>query len=227
MTEVTSIFEADLGKVTAKGLIRVGTVTAMRTVRFGRYPYEEDGAVRELEWCVLTREEGKTLLITKDCIDYMKWSTWGEFEEAWKVSSIRSFLNDDFCSVAFTDEERSHIIPTANSVDIRTHEEVDPAKWVICEETVMDRVFLLDPYQADTYFANDEERRSLPTPYTRAKGGSERDDWWLRTLTGRPLYACPYASLVWPEGKISHYGFDCYFEEMIRPVVWVDDAALV
>ena len=215
-----------MGRSRANSPILVGTVTDVQTVRFGRYPYEEDGAVRDLEWFVLAKEDGKTLLITKDCIDYMQWSSWGESEGAWKACTMRAFLNDVFFQTAFTDEERAHIVPVENAADIRTHQSIDPAEWDVSDETVTDMVFVLDPHEADMYFANDEERRSFPTPYTVAKGGSEKNDWWLRTLTGRPRYSCPYATLVWPEGKISHYGFDCYFSEMVRPVIWVDDKVI-
>ena len=195
----------------------------MQTVRFGRYPYEEDGTLRELEWYVLARENGKALLITKDCIDNMRWSFWSDSEGGWKASGIRSFLNESFYPEAFNEEERSCILPVENAADIRTHEGKGPGEWDISAEKVTDHVFLLDPYQADIYFSGDEERRALPTPYAKAKGGSEKSDWWLRTLTGRPRQSCPYASLVWPEGKISHYGFDCCFDEMVRPVIWVKD----
>ncbi len=198
----------------------------MQTVRFGRYPQEADGSVKDLEWYVLTKEKDRALLVTKDCIDFMHWAYWDESKDGWKKSSIRRFLNEDFLSSAFHKEERDLILPETNPADIRTHQKATPTDWEISEEKVTDQVFLLDPYQADIYFLNDEQRRALPTAYVLSKGGNEKKDWWLRTLTFRPDYSVPYATLVWPEGKISHYGFDCIFEEMVRPVIWVKESVL-
>ena len=194
------------------------------TVTFGRYPYEEDGTERELTWRILTKEGGKALLITEDCIDYMRWSL--EYKEGWGASEVRAFLNGEFLSKAFTDEERSHINPVENASKIITREETDPEKWFVSEEKVEDHVFLLDPVQARKYFRDDADRISRPTPYARKKGATDKSDWWLSTTTHRPYASFPYITLVWPEGKVSDYGFNSDFDEMVRPAVWVDESIL-
>lgn len=77
-------------------------------VYFGRFPQLEDYEMKPLKWRVLDVIDGKALLVTVDCIigkglDLQR-------HGFWKDDLLRSFLNNSFYKVAFSDSEREQIV---------------------------------------------------------------------------------------------------------------------
>lgn len=104
----------------------------------------------------------------------------------WKVSEIRTWLNGDFCSMAFTDDELSKIGTTENESKSVWESKYDGAKSY-------DKVFLLSNDEAvnskygfntDKY-AEDSARLMTPTDYAKCQGIAVKDSgtvgWILRS----------------------------------------------
>ena len=74
---------------------------------FGRFPQLEDYEMKPLKWRVLDVIDGKALLVTVDCII----GKGPDLEQHgfWKDELLRSFLNNSFYKVAFSDSEREQI----------------------------------------------------------------------------------------------------------------------
>lgn len=67
----------------------------------------ENGA-EPIEWIVLEEKDGKALVISKQALSYLPYAADG-VAPLWEDSYVRKWLNQDFYSVAFTDEERDRI----------------------------------------------------------------------------------------------------------------------
>ena len=79
-------------------------------IKFGKY--EQDGddtnGKEDIEWRVLSQEDGKTLVISEYILDSQQYddSTVGT---TWENSQLRNWLNNDFLNGAFSAYERTHI----------------------------------------------------------------------------------------------------------------------
>ncbi|MBE5876737.1 MAG: hypothetical protein E7290_07595 [Lachnospiraceae bacterium] len=67
----------------------------------------ENGA-EPIEWIVLEEKDGKVLVMSKQALAYLPYATAGT-APLWEDSYVRMWLNQEFYSVAFTDEERDRI----------------------------------------------------------------------------------------------------------------------
>ena len=191
-------------------------------VEFGHY--EQDGCsengAEAIRWRVLARKGGKLLLISEYGLDakpyFERWEG-----VTWERSDIRSWLNEDFCSAAFTGEERERIALT----HVVNH---DNAQFgTEGGNDTEDAIFLLSLEEAKSLFANDEARIGYATPYAEAKGAEAksyynyRSGWYLRSPGDKDRSA----ATVIVTGEVSESG--SYVDsavEMIRPACWISTA---
>lgn len=172
------------------------------TVRFGRYDQDGDPSnVESIEWQVLKKENGRTLVISRYALDAMAYNS-ERTDVAWADSSLRKWLAESFYSEAFTDEEREFIAETENG------------------ENVTDKLFVLSVSEADECFEHASWRANLPTDTAKANGARVEDRntcwWWLRNDN-----SSDYAPYVNFDGNIvSEFAVD-YAKVAVRPAMWV------
>ena len=116
-------------------------------VKFGNYPQTEKGDIQPIEWQVLSREGNKLLVISLHGLDSKRFD---EDSNNWANSEIRKWLNGEFYSKAFTDQEKKSI-KYSNLPDVGTS----------------DNVFLLSVKELEKYFANNNERLCKATDYAK------------------------------------------------------------
>lgn len=191
----------------------------MESVFFGSY--EQDGnasnGAEPIEWIVLERDGDRCLLLSKYALEFMAYHERTIADPAsWYSSTLRSWLEEDFLEVAFTQGERQGIEATPI---------VSNAGSTI-EETTYDEVFLLDEQQVEAYLEGNALRRCFPAAHVAslesARHGISDDGtvgWWLIQLDGDL-----YTPIVRADGAI---------EEMrdnesagIRPAMWVSSSSL-
>ena len=186
------------------------------TVSFGRYPQDEDGGVKPIEWTVMKKEENKVLLLSKYVLDERPYNK--KFEEVtWETSDIRRWLNSDFYITAFNDIEQSKIADTL----VRT--ENNPKHGTAGGNDTEDKVFLLSIEEAESFFINDKERRALSTKYAVKAGvGTSAEGygfWWLRS----PGSYGDDAAVVSIHGWIYRNGGNVDFiYDGVRPALWLN-----
>ncbi len=187
---------------------------------FGKY--EQDNVAsngeEDIEWLVLSNEDGKVLVISKEVLDWMRYS---ESTTVWEYSDIRTWLNNDFYNTAFTDSERNSIALTV--ID----NPGNPYYGTAAGAGTSDNIFCLSFDEARTYFAfntwSDDSNSgysqyliSAATAWAKGKklasaypvteeyynqvlvnyGYStacvrlEGSDWWLRTNGSDGSHAC-------------------------------------
>lgn len=201
-----------------------------QTITFGTYPYEKDGTKRAIEWIVLEKKEDKALILSKYGLDVkpyhkvegMKEVRWGEGEEpevTWEESTIRSWLNREFVSEAFSEVEQSAILET----------EVDNSQTECCYfcntsggDNVRDKVFLLSYGEVfDKYFLGKKTRICMPTVCVAEQcrdyiGENGACQWWLRS----PGDVQSNAICVYIDGSLDiGYAITNF---CIRPALWID-----
>lgn len=190
-------------------------------IYFGNF--EQDGVQsngREpIEWRVLAVDGDKKLLISDKCIDCQLYNT-EDTGITWEQCTLRHWLNDDFISKAFTDEQQKAIalssIVNEDNMGFSTYGGND----------TQDKVFLLSIAEAEKYFYCDEIRCAKVTPFADYYGANVDDFndmgwWWLRS----PGIEANHAALVDCDGHINDSGD--FIENLdggnaVRPALWLD-----
>ncbi len=167
--------------------------------------YEQNGNAQDgaepLEWIVLEKSENELLLISRYCIDALPYNTAGTASE-WNESSLYLWLNGEFLSKAFTEDERAFIITESEkSVD------------------------MLSAEQALEYYEYDSWRAAEATKYAQSKGLKEKNGYCLWWLTDKGEIDNS-ASYVYFNGGIYSHGYAVSYENVgVRPVIRVTPEA--
>ncbi|MBR2528288.1 MAG: hypothetical protein IKE58_07455 [Blautia sp.] len=220
--------------------LRTGNV-----VTFGSYPQKaafDNPPKQAIEWIVLDTEENRSLLLSRYILDMKSYhEKWEDI--TWEGCGLRRWLNQDFLTEAFTEQERTRI-PTV------TIENPDNANWVTSGgRATRDQIFLISindlekyflseeekkrvakekrPFVTDKYYLSGKEQMCFPTDYAFAKNkGSRKKDigdeklgcwWWLRTIGDNgSRAACVGPVYAFLRG---HYVDDCAIG--VRPALWI------
>lgn len=194
-------------------------------VNFGRF--EQDGnqsnGPEDLKWLVLDCDEeaGTVLLITAKGIAHIKYNETPLNENRtrvyWKHSSLRAWLNGDFYTNAFTDEEKAQIESTAVSGVGNAYGGVQPGP------ATRDNIYILSMDEYKQYFEQEEDGVCPATIAACKDGahvsGTDRICWWWLRDPGEPG---DYAMHTSYDGSVHVYGnrIDCN-GGTVRPVMRV------
>lgn len=134
--------------------------------------------------------------------EYYCFVDYERYASDWKVSEIRTWLNGDFSSTAFTDDELSKIGTTENESKSTEDSEYDGAKSY-------DKVFLLSYYDVvnnkygfnTDQDAEDSARTVTPTDYAKCQGIAVENSSTVAWLLRSP-YDSGYTSGISKEGLI-------------------------
>lgn len=175
-------------------------------VYFGRFPQLEDYEMKPLKWRVLDVIDGKALLVTVDCIigkglDLQR-------HGFWKDDLLRSFLNNSFYKVAFSDSEREQIVLSTiqNPKNEVTNNGGGP--------DTKDHVFLLSIDEVEKYMPTENSRWASITKYAYRQRYAKRTFWhWeLRTLS----------YVVFGNGRLCATGSNGRHNHCcLRPAIWI------
>lgn len=186
-------------------------------LNFGEWEQSSYGGVSDLEWLVLERSGSHVLLITRDLVEAKPFGG-----ANWAESELRTWLNGEFMSAAFTDEERDMICQTKL-------ENPDKKSFTGLNNNfgggdTVDKVFLLSSKQAEKYFETESQRKASYSDWCRKKLGDaaqsdprKGDNYWLRSVGDRFHIAS-----VGTNGIISD---DTRYDDKttgVRPVICID-----
>ncbi len=193
------------------------------TVSFGRWEQDgnADNGPEPIEWIVMDKVDGQVLLLSSLCLTGRAYHTAAFEPVTWETCSLREWLNGEFLSEAFTEEERE-LIPAV------VHE--NPNHSIV--ETpggrdTEDRVFLLSERETVIYFRDEADRQSIgraPASEAAAQGGLQVNgdgiaSWWLRS-PGMYEYI---AQFVDQEGNTYQNGGSTDIDYLcgVRPAIWI------
>lgn len=188
-------------------------------VYFGEYEQDDDASTGKeaIEWLVLAKEENRMLLISRYGLDAQQYHI-KRGSITWEDCSLRNWLNTSFLETAFISEEKDLVVGY-DMTGMHYNSEED----TFAEKIITDKVFLLSISEAENYFADDETRSCLITPYCYAQGAKktkyDTGTWWLRSTGG----SYTRAASVNPHGEIGEDGiYVDYNICAIRPAMWIN-----
>ena len=169
-------------------------ITIGDTVTFGHYEQDNDTAngPEAIQWKVLDVQDGKALIISEKVLacGLHRSTVWdGHDYTTWEASLIRSWMNDDFYDVAFTDTEKKAIQLTdvkdeANPYmdDIATRP--NTYNWSAMEPgtDTQDYVFALSVNEFEKYFPDPESAKAEATEVAKVGNPYARDDRQRKAL---------------------------------------------
>lgn len=177
-------------------------------VDFGEFTQTSDdsGLMADINWLVLAREENRILVLSRLALNSMGFHA-ENVDVTWKDCTLRSWLNEEFYPLAFSDEEKAMVALT----DLE-------------DEGTQDRVFLLNVEEVEKYLPNKPDRWLDPTLYAVKQGAWQHDNtyrcwWWLRTSGEKSAEAI----FVGTEGTIQYTGGFVYrYAITVRPAMWIE-----
>ena len=200
-------------------------------VTFGAYPQTSSGTdSTAIEWIVLEVQWNKALLISRYGLDAKPYNE-EEKSSTWENCTLRTWLNGEFFSKAFTAEEQRAILTT--TVDNSASQGY--SRWSADggNET-NDKLFLLSYAEAYKYFGVQEsdeniQARVAPTAYAIGNGAYLDDSyltsdgmtagwWWLRSPGSIPYDA----ALVSNDGSLHFSLYVSLGGNVVRPAFWLD-----
>ena len=211
VTEGVNVLEPE---ATADEVAEVGD-----RIFFGRYSQGAEGEMQELAWIILDVDEDYALVTTEYVIDTMPYDEDGKIQ--WENSDIRSWLNTEFKSSAFSENEKSQImcfeIENENNPEYNTDGGHDTD----------DEIFLLSIDDVLDYFGQ-IDKKCYATPYSIEKGVNQGSNdyvtYWLRSPGSMDIMGSEsgYAANIDFNGAVKYYGNDVTFEGIgIRPAMWI------
>ena len=116
---------------------------------FGKY--EQDGDTtngkEDIEWQVLSNENGKVLVISKYALDCKQYHTVSG-SITWEDCYLRKWLNQGFYNAAFSDSDKSQIL------SVTLENKNNPCYGTVGGNNTTDNVFCLSVEEMEKYFGN-------------------------------------------------------------------------
>ena len=165
---------------------------------FGTYEQDEvkENGTETVHWLVLAADEHYALILSLYGLDAIPYQS-GYVDVDWETCELRAWMNDTFYEDAFTEEEKSVILPA--SLDNSNAREAC-TMWRNMKEgnDTEDKVFALSCRQAEEIFGHKRgyangynltyllgDAKCEPTQYAMSKGGKADNKgfchWWLRS----------------------------------------------
>ncbi len=183
---------------------------------FGNWDQDGDSGngAEPIEWLIVERDGGTATLVSKYALDRVP------FDEhavagTWDGCTLRRWLNGEFLSAAFAEEERARILKTAVSAEPNPDWATDPGA------DTEDFVYILSFGEARRYFPTDQSRMAKTTQtgvdhgayVNRSLGGCM---WWLRTPGDAEGYVLSVLSfgMLDTNGGVTDYSITC-----VRPAI--------
>ena len=190
-------------------------------VTMGKCANPYTGIIDPMEWQVLDIQDGKVLILSTKILEYRGFHTLSSTAD-WESSSVREWLNGNFMTSNFTEQEISMFAATTNTYS-------NPQYNTPTGEAAIDQIFLLSAEEAEKYFANDMLRQAstlgADNPenlQTLTIDEYPSNEWWLRTI-GSSDSAVAFVS---ESGEIFYSGQSCRNSCGVRPAIWIDITAI-
>ncbi len=216
--------EADIDTVRDTNYYGIEIDNATKLVEFicfGHYEqdYDETNGKEPIEWIVIDRDGNQGLLISRYALHNQPFHQSVEKKrKTWDECTLRSWLNGEFFSEAFSAKERDCVITTT----LKNSTAGNRSGWIADNgKDTRDKVFILDYNELCRYFPSAESRRCQATAYTMKAGA-----WWTKSdiytrwmLRSRGKST---TSVAYVDNKGNIVSQNNNLNNAIRPAIWVD-----
>ena len=181
---------------------RLQDVSVGDIITFGHYEQDNDmeNGPEMIEWIVLDIQDSEALLLSRCGLEVKPYNT--EYTDVtWETCTLRSWLNKEFLTAAFSVEEQSAILTTTvDNSDAQASSDYDTSGG----NDTDDRVFLLSIMEANRYLEDRTSPRAIvtPTTYAIAMGAETYENgtasgWLLRSPGYQQNYVATYGSFYY------------------------------
>ena len=190
-------------------------------ITFGSYEQDNDttNGTEDIKWIVLAVDGSSVFVVSRYALDCQLYNT-SFTSVTWETCTLRTWLNGTFYNTAFTAAEQAQILTTTVVNDD------NPSYGTEGGNNTQDKVFLLSIDEVEQYFADDADKKCLPTDYAVAQGAYKwyalGTMWWLRT----PGYTDQFVAYgdIGSNG-IYDRGMPVNTGESVRPAMWINLAS--
>lgn len=212
-------YEAAVEKYGQKLADTVLNAEAGDIITLGTYEQDNDSAngAEGIEWIVLDKKGTSLLLVSRNVLINRNYNGIMNSPSTWETCMVRGWLNGDFISGAFSENERELIKETDIINEKNPEYGTDPGN------PTKDRIFLLSISEAEKYFPSDGERKCGRSESVRSSEPSQYQEldsciWWLRSPGAQGVSS----ARVMLDGSIDRNGFVQTGDMGIRPAMWID-----
>ena len=209
--------EASTGMESAANYEIIRGADGRERIKLGEYPIGSP-----ITWLVLEKKGQELLLLSEFALDakpFCEASFSVESTNEWHGCTLRTWLNGDFYTEAFSDSERSMILDDTHDTYKKSAsgEEETPS--------ATDKVFLLSAREVNKYFPQERDRICKASAYAKEHGaeieaGPNQCSWWLRSPAVAMMGLSSWAPSIRADG--SGKGWGIYSgETCVRPVIRV------
>ena len=184
-------------------------------VQFGRFPQDKNGREKKpIEWRVMKKEKSRVLLLSEKILSSRPYETKSS-GATWGQCALRKWLNGDFFTNAFDEEEQNRIITTTVVEDYIP----SPLSRGKMGTKTKDRVFLLSVPEVYDFFPEPESRKCGYTGYAeKVDPEGAKEGWWLRSPG---IVGDRSARVNNSDGEIYNLLVTVPFG--IRPAMWIEE----
>lgn len=222
-------------------------ISDFEIIEFGKYQQSYNSEKNDwnedpIEWIVLEKdsENKRALIISKYILD-VRFNVYksGEKNTTWENSNIRTWLNNEFYNIAFTEEEKNKI------KEVQLVNEDNDDYMTLGGRDTMDKIFLLSISEARKYFSNGNNLGNKDqlvragaakgTQYAeyrklgkiRKDKQDEYEEWMLENSAYNlrsPGGSQEHTAAVGPDAIISTSGFvgTGLNRRGVRPAMWIE-----
>lgn len=209
--------EASTGMESAANYEIIRGADGRERIKLGEYPVGSP-----ITWLVLEKKGQELLLLSEFALDakpFCEASFSTKSTNEWHGCTLRTWLNGDFYTEAFSDTERGMILDDTHDTYKKsaTGEEETPS--------ATDKVFLLSAREVNKYFPQERDRICKASAYAKEHGaeieaGPNQCSWWLRSPAVAMMGLSSWAPSIRADG--SGKGWGIYSgETCVRPVIRV------
>ncbi len=214
-------------------IVELSSAVLGNLVEFGTYEQDNKAETTDeaIVWRVIDKEGSKLMLISEKILDAQAFDA-DLKNSKWATSDLRTFLNGDFITAAFSDAEQAKLVETQNST-------ADNALYVVdsgADST--DKVFVLSKAEAEKHLVARKHGWELAeaTLYSQNRDGIgtiydhgvtvDPDygtaGWWLRDAGENDINAMYmyYYGVACEKGTLVRNTF-----VGVRPCIWIDITA--
>ena len=186
-------------------------------VTFGRYEQDgdEENGREPIEWTIMTKEENKVLLISKNILECMPFEKESDDSMGWHVSTLRDWMNDEFYFISFSPEERSRIKPY-NSKSEKFDTNGAEQNVFLLDLFNMEKIYDISYHTTSDLSRPHSDVSGIQTEYIEQKYPKNEGRWWVDNS-----FKDGDGFLMNGDGSLGTG--DCRDADVgVRPMIWVE-----
>ena len=164
----------------------------------------------QISWRVLDKQDDKILVISEYILFEKPFYTEFYHDLNWSNSSLNTWLNSEFLTNSFSEEEQSRILESEHVFYSFSFDDTG--------KTTSQKIYLLNKDEVEQYFSSNEDRIAF-----KINDKSIPDYWHLSDgwIVDKSPYHYIVLSYINHQGELTDYPLDPNQNANVRPAMWI------